>query len=76
MRTFLIAGSLMSSAAVSTHSGAGPLGLMSCVRESSPPQDLGNEYDMDKNGKSLVNLKPVFFLQVHRSAWKRLSGIQ
>lgn len=42
----------MSSAAVSTHSGAGPLSLMSCVRESSPPQDVGSEYEIDKNGKN------------------------
>lgn len=37
----------MSSAAVSTHSGAGPLSLMSCVRESSPLQDFDS--DTEKN---------------------------
>lgn len=33
----------MSSAAVGTHSGAGPLSLMSCVRESSPLQDFDSD---------------------------------
>ncbi|XP_065158681.1 uncharacterized protein [Atheta coriaria] len=37
------------STAVSGHSGAGPLSLMSCVRESSPPQDTGSEYEPEKN---------------------------
>ncbi|KAG5873674.1 hypothetical protein JTB14_017151 [Gonioctena quinquepunctata] len=37
----------MSSAAVGTHSGAGPLSLMSCVRESSPLQDF--DPDNEKN---------------------------
>ncbi|XP_074037834.1 uncharacterized protein isoform X5 [Leptinotarsa decemlineata] len=37
----------MSSAAVGTHSGAGPLSLMSCVRESSPLQDFDS--DNEKN---------------------------
>lgn len=38
------------SAASSTHSGPSPLSLMSCVRESSPPQD-GMEYEGDKTGE-------------------------
>ncbi|GJQ65610.1 hypothetical protein Trydic_g7705 [Trypoxylus dichotomus] len=37
------------STAVSTHTGAGPLSLMSCVRESSPPQDAETEYENEKN---------------------------
>lgn len=39
------------STAVSTHTGAGPLSLMSCVRESSPPQDAETDYEIEKNGK-------------------------
>ncbi|XP_056630259.1 uncharacterized protein LOC130440913 isoform X7 [Diorhabda sublineata] len=37
----------MSSAAVGTHSGASPLSLMSCVRDSSPLQDFDS--DTEKN---------------------------
>lgn len=45
----------MSSAAVGTHSGAGPLSLMSCVRESSPLQDFDS--DSERNGKLLISYK-------------------
>ncbi|XP_017770498.1 PREDICTED: uncharacterized protein LOC108558179 isoform X3 [Nicrophorus vespilloides] len=34
------------------HSGAGSLSLMSCVRESSPPQDAAPEYETEKNVSS------------------------
>lgn len=40
----------MSAVGVS-HSGTGSLSLMSCVRESSPPQDLGPEHETEKSSK-------------------------
>lgn len=39
------------STAVGSHSGSNPLSLMSCVRESSPLQDLGSDAENEKNGK-------------------------
>lgn len=39
------------STAVGFHSGSNPLSLMSCVRESSPSQELGSDMENEKNGK-------------------------
>ena len=52
----------MSSAAVGTHhhSGAGPLSLMSCVRESSPLQDY-EPPDNEKNGETRIELELLQF---------------
>lgn len=43
---------------VGTHSGTGPLSLMSCVRESSPLQD----YEVEKNGKWCDSMSELVWL--------------
>lgn len=42
------------STAVGSHSGSSPLSLMSCVRESSPSQDLGSDTENEKTGKCTI----------------------